>query len=157
MKPMNSQQATRGGAADGGLTPPGMGRSGLRVMIPGVTRQLAVPQGFTLSTSGAFAILLQRHPAPGTIAIWLFVVGAGVGYAAVAMASKAHRSNAVIGSVRGLQLFNLSPIVVVPLISLVHWWIQGILLAYSLAGVAAGVAYPLAVSVLFLLSRPQPR
>jgi hypothetical protein len=126
-------------------------------MIPGVTRQLAVPQGFTLSTSGAFAILLQRHPGPGAIAIWLFVVGAGVGYAAVATVSKAHRSSAVIGSVHGLQLFNLSPIVVVPLISLVHWWIQDIPLAYSLAGVAVGVAYPLAVSVLFLLARPQPR
>jgi hypothetical protein len=126
-------------------------------MIPGLTRQLAVPQGFTLSISGAFAILLEHHPDPGAVAIWLFGFGAAVGYAIVASASKAHRSNAAIKSAHGYQLFNLSSIVLVPLVSLIQWWIQIDLLAYPLAGLAVGIAYPLAVSVLFQITRPRPR
>ena len=44
--------------------------------LPSVARQLVVPQGFTLSATGVFAILLERRPHPGPIAIWLFVAGA---------------------------------------------------------------------------------
>ncbi len=58
---------------------------------PSVARQLVVPQGFTLSATGVFAILLERRPHPGPIAIWLFVAGAAVGFSVVVRASRAHR------------------------------------------------------------------
>lgn len=141
--------------SDGSM--PGLPMAGLRAMVPGMTRQLVVPQGFTLSISGVFGILLEHHPGPGAVAIWLFVVGAAVGNAGVAWASKAHRSSTAIPSAHGYQLFNLSPIVVVPLVSLVQWWIRVAILAYLLAGLAVGVGYPLAVSALFQVTRPRPR
>lgn len=123
--------------------------AGVRATLPSLTRQLALPQGFTLSTTGVFAILLERHPHPGPVAIWLFVVGAVASYMIVVGTSHAHRSSAPVPTARGYQLFNLAPIPVVPLASLVHWWIQPAALAYALAGLAVGCSYLLAVFVLF--------
>ena len=60
--------------------------------LPSVARQLVVPQRFTLSATGVFAILLERRPHPGPIVIWLFVAGAAVGFSVVVRASRVHRS-----------------------------------------------------------------
>jgi hypothetical protein len=74
--------------------------------LPSVARQLAVPQGFSLSTTGVFAILLEHRPHPGSAAIWLFIVGAALGFAIVVRASGAHRSGSALQPASGYQLFN---------------------------------------------------
>ena len=107
--------------------------------------------------TGVFAIVLEHHPRPGPVAIWLFVTGAAVGYTAMVGASNAHRSSAPIQAAHGYQLFNLSPILVVPLVSLVHWWIRPAPIAYLFAGLAASCTYLLAVSLLFHGVRRRPR
>jgi hypothetical protein len=121
--------------------------------LPSVARQLAVPQGFTLSTTGVFAILLEHRPHPGPAAIWLFVVGAALGFAIVVSASGAHRSGGAIQSASGYQLFNLSPVAVVPAVSLIVWWIPLAPVAYPLGGLSASSGYLLAVSSILHATR----
>jgi hypothetical protein len=156
MKSVSSNKtAAREYMADGRPMPESP-RPSLRMMFFGVTRQMTVPSGFTLSISGTFGILLERHPNPGAVAIWLFVSCAVIGAAIVAGSSRGHQSSAAGLSAQGSRLFNPAPIVVVPLASVVHWWVHVVLLAYSLAGFAIGIAYPVAVAMLFQATRPQP-
>ena len=117
--------------------------------LPGVARQLAVPQGFTLSTTGVFAILLEHRPHPGAVTIWLFVVGAALGFSVMVRASGAHRSGSTLRTASGYQLFNLSPVAVVPVASLIVWWVPLEPVAYALGGLSASSAYLLAVASLF--------
>jgi hypothetical protein len=117
--------------------------------IPAIARQLAVPQGFSLSTTGVFAILLEHRPHPGPAAIWLFVAGAGVGFAIVVRASSAHRSGAALQPASGYQLFNFSPVAVVPAVSLIVWWKPLVPVAYALGGLSTSCGYLLAVASLF--------
>ena len=117
--------------------------------VPAIARQLAVPQGFSLSTTGVFAILLEHRPHPGPAAIWLFVVGAGLGFAIVVRASGAHRSGRALQPASGYQLFNFSPVAVVPAVSLIVWWIPLVPVAYALAGLSGSCGYLLAVASLF--------
>ena len=110
------------------------GTAGLtRSALPNAVRQLTVPQGFTLSTTGVFAILLEHRPHPGPATIWLFVTGAALGLAVTVRASGAHQSTAPLQPASGYQLFNLSPVLVVPAISLLVWWIPPAPVAYALA------------------------
>jgi hypothetical protein len=134
------------------------GRAGLtRSALPNTARQLTVPQGFTLSATGAFAILVEHRPHPGPVAIWLFVTGAALGLAVTVRASGAHRSAAPLRPASGYQLFNLSPVLIVPAISLLVWWIPLAPVAYALAGLSTSSGYLLAVSLLFHAIRPAPR
>ena len=135
-------------AATAGLT---------RSALPNAARQLTVPHGFTLSTTGVFAILLEHRPHPGPTAIWLFVTGAALGLAVTVRASGAHRSAAPLQPASGYQLFNLSPVLVVPATSLLVWWIPPVPVAYALAGLSTTSGYLFAVSLLFHAFRPAPR
>jgi hypothetical protein len=125
--------------------------------LPGVARQLAVPQGFSLSTTGVFAILLEHRPHPGPTAIWLFIVGAAVGFAIVVRTSGAHRSGSAIQSASGYQLFNLSPVAVVPAVSLIVWWIPLVPVAFALGGLSTSCGYLLAVASVFHAIQSAPR
>jgi Na+/H+ antiporter NhaC len=102
-----------------------------------------------LSTTGVFAILLEHRPHPGVVAIWLFVVGAALGFPVVVRASGAHRSGSTLRPASGYQLFNLSPVAVVPVASLIVWWIPLGPVAYALGGLSASSGYLLAVASLF--------
>ena len=125
--------------------------------LPSVARQLVVPQGFTLSTTGVFAIMLEHRPHPGPVAIWLFIVGAALGFSIVVRASDAHRSGGTVQPASGYQLFNLSPVAVVPAVSLIVWWIPLEPVAYALGGLSASSGYLLAVASLFHAIRRVPR
>jgi len=129
----------------------------IRSTLPNVARQLVVPQGFTLSITGVFAILLEHRPHPGPAAIWLFVAGAALGFSIVVRASGAQRSDSAIQPASGYQLFNLSPVAVVPAVSLIVWWIPLRPVAYALGGLAASSGYLLAVASLFHTIRRAPR
>jgi hypothetical protein len=117
--------------------------------VPGVARQLVVPQGFSLSMTGVFAILLEHRPRPGSAAIWLFIVGAVLGFAIVVRVSGAHRSGSALQPASGYQLFNLSPVVLVPAVSLIVWWIPFVPVAYALGGLSTSCGYLLAVASIF--------
>jgi hypothetical protein len=125
--------------------------------LPGVIRHLVVPQGFTLSTAGIIAILLEHHPHPGPVSIWLFIAGATLGFSITVRASGAHRSGSTLQPASGYQLFNLSPVVVVPTVSLVVWWIPLQPLAYALGGLLTSPGYLLAVASVFHATRRVPQ
>jgi hypothetical protein len=125
--------------------------------LPSVARQLVVPQGFSLSVTGVFAILLEHRPHPGSAAIWLFVVGAALGFSIVVRASGAHRSGSALQPASGYQLFNLSPVVIVPAVSLIVWWIPLVPVAYALSGLSTSCGYLLAVASIFQAIRSAPR
>jgi len=121
----------------------------IRSTLPGVARQLVVPQGFSLSTTGVFAILLEHRPHPGPAAIWLFMAGAALGFSIVVRASGAHRSGSALQPASGYQLFNVSPLAVVPAVSLIVWWIPLGPVAYALGGLFTSSGYLLAVASMF--------
>jgi hypothetical protein len=127
-----------------------------RSTLPSVARQLVVPQGFTLSSTGVFAILLEHRPHPGPAAIWLFVTGAALGFAILIHASDAHRSASALRPAFGYELFNLVSVVVVPLVSLIVWWIPLAPVAYALGGLSTSSGYLLAVSSFFHVIRRAP-
>ena len=108
-----------------------------------------MPQGFSLSTTGVFAILLEHRPHPGPAAIWLFIAGAALGFSIVVRASGAHRSGSALQPASGYQLFNLSPVAIVPAVSLIVWWIPLGPVAYALGGLSTSSGYLLAVAVIF--------
>jgi Na+/H+ antiporter NhaC len=116
-----------------------------------------VPQGFTLSTTGVFAILLEHRPHPGPVTIWLFIAGAALGFSIMVRASGAHRSDSTLQPASGCQLFNLTPIAVVPAVSLIVWWIPLGPVAYAFGGLSACSGYLLAVASLFHAIRKVPR
>ena len=45
------------------------------------------------------------------------------GFTFTVRASAAHRSTTAVQSASGYQLFNLSPVVVVPVVGMLAWWI----------------------------------
>lgn len=118
---------------------------------PTVLRTLVIPQGYTLSVGGTLAILLDRHPRPGAVPIWLFVVGAVVGFVLVARASNAHRDRAALTAAAGKQLFNAAPVLVVPLVVLATCWVEQPLAAFPAAGLACSSTYVLTVTAFFHL------
>jgi hypothetical protein len=83
--------------------------------IRGITQMLVVPQGFTLSVTGVFAVTIGHRGFPGPAGIWLFVTGAGAAFCGVGLVSGAFRetSNRPV-SITGLALANLLPAAVVP-------------------------------------------
>lgn len=125
--------------------------------LPSVARQLVVPQGFTLSMTGVFAILLEHRPHPGPAAIWLFIAGAALGFSIVVRASGAHRASDALQPASGYQLFNLSPVAVVPAVSLIVWWIPFGPVAYALGGLSTSCGYLVAVASIFHAIRKVPR
>lgn len=125
--------------------------------LPSVARQLVVPQGYSLSMTGVFAILLEHRPHPGPTAIWLFIVGATLGFSIVVRASGAHRSSSALQLASGYQLFNLSSVAVVPAVSLIVWWIPLGPVAYALGGLSTSSGYLLAVASIFHAIRRVPR
>lgn len=121
----------------------------------GLAQMLIVPQGFTLAVGGSLAICLGRHGFPGPLGVWLFVVGAALGYWVVVVLVRAlhepeHQPVAVVGA----GLLNVTAVVVVPIVTAVHWWIGDPDLAFLAAGLAVHLAYiPLAATGLRLLAR----
>ena len=77
------------------------------------------------------------------------MAGAALGFSIVVRASGAHRSASTLPPASGYQLFNLSPLAVVPAVSLIVWWIPIGPVAYALGGLFTSSGYLLAVASMF--------
>jgi hypothetical protein len=113
-----------------------------------VARQMVVPHGYTLSVGGTLASLLERHPQPGLLTIWLFVGGAAAGVVLIDALSTVRVEATLSLTVTG-PLVNPAAVAVVPLVALAIWWIPAPVVAFPLAGLACSVMYIAAVSLLF--------
>jgi hypothetical protein len=131
-----------------------------RGTIRGITHMLVVPQGFTLSVTGVFAITAGHRGFPGSVAIWLFVTGAGAAFCGIGLVSGAFRetSNRPV-SVTGPALANLLPAAVVPAACGASWWIGSRAASFLTAGVAASAFYlaGLAAFLIMMHSRRDAR
>jgi hypothetical protein len=117
---------------------------------------LVVPQGFSLSVTGVYAITVGHRGFPGPVAIWLFIVGSGLGFCCVTWASGAHRETSTQPvSIGGMAMMNLLPTAVVPAACSASWWISGKPACFFVAGACASVFY-LAGLAAFILTSSRP-
>lgn len=137
-----------------GLDPDSSARS-WRSTAVGLAQMLIVPQGFTLAVAGSLTICVGQHGFPGAVGIWLFVAGAAVGYWCVvvfvgAVREPVHRPVGIVG----LGLLNVTAVFVVPIVTLVHWWIPNADVAFLVTGLGVHLTYiPIAALGLGLLAR----
>jgi hypothetical protein len=137
----------------GGSSPPGLGgvcppATSTPVSTIGgpamrqVAQSLVIPQGFTLSVSGSMGTLVGERGYPGALAVWLFVLGGGLGFCAVTAGSGLHHDpGARPEPVTGPAVFNLVPVAVVPTVLLIAGLIGSDRVAFAIAGFLAVVLY----------------
>ena len=118
-----------------------------------------MPQGFTLSVAGSLSITIAHHGSLGIWEAWLFVVGAGMGFLVMTLASGAHRRRHVRTSltVTGWALLNLVPAVVVPIAGVISWSVANVAAAAFVAGPVTTAAYVTALAWFIQLTTPRKR
>jgi hypothetical protein len=124
--------------------------NGWRDSVRVTTRMLFIPQGFTLSVSGVSVALIGQRGYPGLLAIWLFVLGAELSLALCAFTSGAHRNDGH-GNMPSASaaVFNLAPVVVVPLSLGVVRFIDNRAFAFFVSGVAVAGLYVVVAAAFF--------
>jgi hypothetical protein len=126
-----------------------------QVAVRGITRMLVVPQGFSLSVTGVFAITVGHRGFPGPVVIWLFTVGAGLGFCGVALASGAHRETSSRPvSIVGMAVMNLLPALVVPAACSASWWISDKPACFLVAGACGSVFYLTGLAAFIAILHP---
>jgi hypothetical protein len=135
---------------------------GLATTIRSVVQQIVIPQGFTLSITGPIAIMNGHRCQAGPIAIWLFIVGAGIGYSTAGLASGAHHrlvsSRSQPQPITGLSVLSVVPVLVVPVAAGAAWWIPDPRVAFATAGFVATAGYVSAFALfLHLFTRQRDR
>jgi hypothetical protein len=128
----------------------------MRARTSQVCQSMVVPQGFTLSIAGSLGTLLGERGYPGALAVWLFVLGGGVGFCTVTGFSGVHGdAEARPEPVTGPALFNLLPVTVVPTVFLTAGLIGSDRLAFAVAGFLVVILYLIGMAGLIrLLDRP---
>lgn len=110
--------------------------------VRGLVNMLVVPQGFTLSVTGTFAITLGHRGFPGPVVIWLFIVAAGLGFCGITWISGAQReAPGRPVSIAGLAMMNLLPAIVVPAACSASWWISATAASFLVAGACTSMFY----------------
>jgi hypothetical protein len=116
---------------------------------------LVVPQGYTLSIAGAFAVAVHRYGFPVDLSVWTFVAGAVLAFVALAVAGRSQLSGSIPALPAGLRaLVNVVPLVVVVIVAGVIALVPWAVLGFSLAGLAGAGGYVLLVSSFFWLVAP---
>lgn len=113
---------------------------------------LVIPQGYTLSIAGAFAVAVHRYGFPFDINAWGFVAGAVVAFGALAIGARSALAGSVVALPSGLRaLLNAVPLVVVLVVAgavaLVPW--PG--LGFPMAGFLGAGGYVVLLSGFFWL------
>ena len=126
----------------------------LRTATRPTVQTLAIPNGFTLTIGGTLAFAVGRDGYPGWLAVWLFVVGGCVAFCIAAALSNAHRDrDDTAGPVCGPTVFNLVPVVVVPIVEIATNWIGFADAQFALAGFLAVGLYVSGFGALTAMAR----
>ena len=116
---------------------------------------LVVPQGYTLSIAGSFAIAAHRYGFPGILDTLSFVAGAVVAFVTLAVLARSSLGGALVILPAGLRtLINLVPLAVVGLNAGLASAVPSPMAGYSLTGLVATAGYVVLVSVFFWLVKP---
>jgi len=124
----------------------------LRPHLAGTPATLTVPQGYTLSAAGTFAITSHRYGWPLLVEAWGFVAGAVVAFLALATLSGRHLERPAERPRATRATFNFVPVVSVLVGAAVAYAIPWPLLGYPVAGALAVWGYVLLVSLFFALA-----
>lgn len=75
---------------------------------------LVIPQGYTLSIAGSFALAVRRYGFPFDLNAWGFVAGAVMAFVALAVIARGSLSGSIAAMPMGLRaLINVVPLIVV--------------------------------------------
>lgn len=113
---------------------------------------LVIPQGYTLSIAGSFAVTVGRYGFPSALNAWGFVLGAVVAFVALAVLARGSLGGSIAMLPMGLRaLINVVPLIVVLGVAGVVALMPSPALAFPLAGSVAAGGYVLLLSVFLWL------
>lgn len=113
---------------------------------------LSVPQGYTLSIAGTFAVSSHRYGSPVLAEAWGFVAGAVVAFVALAALSGRHLARPADLPPARRATFNVVPVVSVLVGAAVAYAIPWPAVGFPMAGCVAVGGYVLLVSAFFALA-----
>jgi hypothetical protein len=119
---------------------------------PHLARTLTVPQGYTLSIAGTFAITSQRYGSPFLAEAWGFVAGAVLAFLALATFSGHHLARPAALPPATRATFNVVPVASVLVGAAAAYVIPWPLIGFPVAGAVAVAGYVTLVSVFFALA-----
>lgn len=126
---------------------------------PHVARTLAtltVPQGYTLSIAGTFAVTSHRYGSPFLVEAWGFVAGAVVTFVILALLSGRHLARPADLPPAPRATFNVVPVASVLVGSAAAFVIPWPVVGFPVAGGLAVGAYVLLVSAFFAVAGRWP-
>lgn len=119
---------------------------------------LVIPQGYTLSIAGAFAVAVHRYGFPFDANAWTFVAGAVAAFVGLAIATKSGLSGSVVALPTGLRaLLNVVPLVVVGVVAGLIALVPVAGIGFPLAGLVGAGGYVVLLSGFFWMVTPAQR
>jgi hypothetical protein len=113
---------------------------------------LTIPQGYTLSVAGTFAVTSHRYGSPFLAEAWGFVAGAVVAFLVLASLSGRHLTRPAAVPPATRATFNIVPVASVLVGAAASYVIPWPLVGFPVAGGLAVSGYVLLVSVFFALA-----
>lgn len=115
---------------------------------------LVVPQGFTLSIAGTLAATISQRGMPGIFDVWLFVVGASLSFAVLAVLGGSLRTTARSRPllVTGTRSLNVVPVAAMPGATLGAGLIPNSAAGYFVAGILASALYIVLLAAMLRLT-----
>lgn len=110
--------------------------------------QLTVPQGYTLSIGGGFAVASHAYGSPSGVRAAEFVAGALLAFVLlVAVAVRPPMEPGPVPPLSGLARYNVTPIAIIALVVLVVHVVPSPGVGFFVAGIVAAGGYALAISL----------
>lgn len=116
--------------------------------------QLTVPQGYTLSIGGSFAVAAHAYGPPSGARAAAFVAGALVAFVLlVAIAARPAKEPGPVAPLTGLARYNVTPLAVIAAVALIVQFLASPTIGFFLAGTTAAGGYALVISLFELYLR----
>lgn len=113
---------------------------------------LVIPQGYTLSIAGSFAVAVRRYGFPADLDAWGFVAGAVAAFVALAIIARGSIGGTIAPLPMGLRaLINIVPLVVVLGVAVVVPMIGSPTVGFPLAGLVGAGGYVVLLSAFLWL------
>jgi hypothetical protein len=113
---------------------------------------LVIPQGYTLSIAGSFAVAVHRYGFPYDLNAWGFVAGAVVAFVALAIIARGALGGGIAALPMGLRAtINVVPLVVVLLVAGLVALLESPSVGFPVAGFAGAGGYVVLLSAFLWL------
>jgi hypothetical protein len=113
---------------------------------------LVIPQGYTLSIAGSFAVAVHRYGFPNDLEAWAFIAGAVFAFVVLAIIAHGVLRGSIAALPMGLRvLINVVPLVVVLLVAGIVGLTASSWIGFPLAGLIGAGGYVVLLSVFLWL------